>query len=129
MTFFSFCRLTVLVTLAMFATVLIDRASPSSSLISQAVAQDEKKEQRETRRTPALRNKVYERLAEAQVLAEEKNYAGAKEILDDMISEEGKRALNSYELANVYNLQAFLSYSREDLSGLIALLRAGDCAA
>ena len=39
---------------------------------------------------------------------------GAKEILDDMISEEGKRALNSYELANVYNLQAFLSYSRED---------------
>ena len=45
-----------------------------------------KKEQRETRRTPALRNKVYERLAEAQVLAEEKNYAGAKEILDDMIS-------------------------------------------
>ena len=50
MTFFSFCRLTVLVTLAMFATVLIDRAAPSSSLISQAVAQDEKKEQRETRR-------------------------------------------------------------------------------
>ena len=44
MTFFSFCRLTVLVTLAMFATVLIDRASPLSSLISQAVAQDEKKE-------------------------------------------------------------------------------------
>ena len=116
MTFFSFCRLTVLVTLATFAIVVIDRASPSS-LIPQAVAQDEKKEQRETRRTPALRNKVYERLAEAQVLAEEKNYAGAKEILDDMISEEGKRALNSYELANVYNLQAFLSYSREDYQG------------
>jgi tetratricopeptide (TPR) repeat protein len=104
------------VTLATFAIVVIDRASPSS-LIPQAVAQDEKKEQRETRRTPALRNKVYERLAEAQVLAEEKNYAGAKEILDDMISEEGKRALNSYELANVYNLQAFLSYSREDYQG------------
>ena len=34
-----------------------------------------------------------------------------------MISEEGKRALNSYELANVYNLQAFLSYSREDFQG------------
>ncbi len=117
MTFFSFCRLTVLVTLAMFATVLIDRASPSSSLIPQAFAQDEKKDTRETRRTPALRNKVYERLAEAQVLAEEKDYIGAKEILDDMISEEGKRALNSYELANVYNLQAFLSYSKEDYRG------------
>jgi tetratricopeptide (TPR) repeat protein len=117
MTFFSFCRLTVLVTLAMFATVLIDRTTPSLSLIPQAFAQEEKKDTRETRRTPALRNKVYERLAEAQVLAEEKNYVGAKEILDDMISEEGKRALNSYELANVYNLQAFLSYSKEDYQG------------
>ena len=28
MTFFSFCRLTVLVTLAMFATVLVDRRFP-----------------------------------------------------------------------------------------------------
>ena len=74
------------------------------SLIPQAVAQEEKKDTRETRRTPALRNKVYERLAEAQVWLKRKIMLGAKEILDDMISEEGKRALNSYELANVYNL-------------------------
>ncbi|GIR14525.1 MAG: hypothetical protein CM15mP25_2800 [Gammaproteobacteria bacterium] len=32
--------------------------------------------------------------------------------LNDMISEDGKRALNSYELANVYNLHAFLSYAK-----------------
>ncbi|GIR69923.1 MAG: hypothetical protein CM15mP74_11740 [Halieaceae bacterium] len=31
-----------------------------------------------------------------------------------MIAEDGKRALNSYELANVYNLFAFLSYATED---------------
>ena len=37
-----------------------------------------------------------------------------------MISEEGKRALNSYELANVYNLQAFLSYSKRTI-GLICV--------
>jgi tetratricopeptide (TPR) repeat protein len=66
--------------------------------------------------TPALRNKVYERLAEAQTLAEAKDYAGASAILNDMISEDGKRALNSYELANVYNLHAFLSYANEDYS-------------
>ena len=39
--------------------------------LSSALAQEEKKkEQRETRRTPALRNKVYEKLSEAQAAAE-----------------------------------------------------------
>ena len=86
-----------------------------SLFVAEAVAQDKpKKDTRETRRTPALRNKVYERLAEAQGLAEAKDYAGAAAILNDMISEDGKRALNSYELANVYNLHAFLSYATED---------------
>ena len=96
--------------------VLLDPVTPGS-LVSSAIAQDDKAKQdkqQETRRTPALRNKVYERLAEAQGLAEAKDYAGAAAILNDMIAEDGKRALNSYELANVYNLFAFLSYATED---------------
>ena len=94
--------------------VAMDQAAPGV-FVAEAVAQDKpKKDTRETRRTPALRNKVYERLAEAQTLAEAKDYAGAAAILNDMISEDGKRALNSYELANVYNLHAFLSYAKED---------------
>lgn len=84
------------------------------SPFSSAVAQEEKKKPQETRRTPALRNKVYEKLAEAQVLAEEKDWKGAKKVLDGMIDAGGKKALNSYELANVYNLYAFLYYSQED---------------
>jgi len=102
---------------AMFlgGAVLLDPVTPGP-LVSSANAQDDKAKQdkRETRRTPALRNKVYERLAEAQGLAEAKDYAGAAVILNDMIAEDGKRALNSYELANVYNLFAFLSYATED---------------
>ena len=102
---------------AMFlgGAVLLDPVIPGS-LVSSANAQDDKAKQdkRETRRTPALRNKVYERLAEAQGLAEAKDFAGAAAILNDMIAEDGKRALNSYELANVYNLFAFLSYATED---------------
>lgn len=81
---------------------------------SSATAQEEKKPQRETRRTPALRNKVYEKLAEAQAAAEAKDLNSAASILDDMIESGGKNALNSYELANVYNLYAFIYYSRED---------------
>lgn len=88
---------------------------------SSAYAQSEgaAKKQRETRRTPALRNKVYEKLSEAQELAEAKNLSGAAKVLDKMISGEGKKALNSYELANVYNLYAFIKYSREDYAGAL----------
>ncbi len=111
-------RISAITTLMMTATLLLDRVEPGF-LLSEAVAQNDKpkKDTRETRRTPALRNKVYERLAEAQTLAEGKEYAAAAAILNDMISEDGKKALNSYELANVYNLHAFLSYAKEDYSG------------
>lgn len=84
-----------------------------------AAAQDEEaarpKDTRETRRTPALRNKVYEKLAEAQAAAEAKDYNGAEKILNEMLAASRKdTALNSYEQANVYNLLAFVHYSRED---------------
>ena len=114
MTMASLFRVSALSVIALCGAVAFDHAAPGV-LLSEAIAQDEpKKDTRETRRTPALRNKVYERLAEAQTLAEAKDYAGASAILNDMISEDGKQALNSYELANVYNLHAFLSYANED---------------
>ena len=116
----------VVVVSAMFlvGAVLLDPVTPVS-LVSDAVAQDDKakRDKRETRRTPALRNKVYERLAEAQGFAEAKDFAGAAAILSDMIAEDGKRALNSYELANVYNLFAFLSYATEDYAQSLSYYR------
>jgi len=90
---------------------------PLSSAI--AAEKAEKKPQRETRRTPALRNKVYEKLAAAQEAAEAKDMNEAAKILDGMIESGGKNALNSYELANVYNLYAFVYYSREDYANAL----------
>ena len=88
--------------------------------MSAALAADgDKKPERETRRTPALRNKVYEKLSEAQVAAEAKDLGTAQRILDEMVAAGGKKALNSYELANVYNLYAFIQYSREDYAGAL----------
>lgn len=100
---------------------VLDRALPGMQLVAAAHAQQDgaAKKQRETRRTPALRNKVYERLAEAQAFAEAKNFGEAQGILDDMIANDGKNALNSYELANVFNLYAFLRYSAEDYNGAL----------
>jgi len=91
------------------------------STSSAAVAAEEtKKKKQETRRTPALRNKVYERLAEAQVFIENKQYAEAIEALKTMESASSKkRKLNSYELANLYNLFAFVYYSQEDYKGAL----------
>ena len=88
-------------------------------LSSAVAAEEKKKDTRETRRTPALRNKVYEKLAEAQAAAEAKDYTTAAKILDGMIASGGKKALNSYELANVYNLYAFVYYSREDYANAL----------
>jgi tetratricopeptide (TPR) repeat protein len=88
---------------------------PLSAALAQEASEDQARpKERETRRTPALRNKVYEQLAEAQAAAEAKNYNEAAKILDGMIASGGKKSLNSYELANVYNLYAFIHYSRED---------------
>ena len=108
----------------MLAQVGIEKASESVGFQSStAFAQEAKKEERETRRTPALRNKVYEKLAEAQTAAEAKDWATARSVLDAMIDASGKRELNSYELANVYNLYAFIHYSNEDFPGALEAYR------
>ncbi|MEM1191491.1 MAG: tetratricopeptide repeat protein [Pseudomonadota bacterium] len=75
--------------------------------------------EQEVRRTPALRNKVYEKLAEAQAAAEAKDLDTAAKVLDQMIAGRRDNELNSYELANVYNLYAFIRYSREDYTGAL----------
>jgi len=88
--------------------------------LGSAFAQDAApKKEEKTRRTPALRNKVYEKLAEAQEAAEAKDWKKARSVLNKMIDTEGKKALNSYELANVYNLFAFIYYSAEDYANAL----------
>jgi tetratricopeptide (TPR) repeat protein len=108
----------------MLTQVGIEKASEALGLPAiGAHAQEAKKDERETRRTPALRNKVYEKLAEAQTAAEAKDWVTARSVLDSMIDASGKRELNSYELANVYNLYAFIHYSNEDFPGALEAYR------
>lgn len=93
---------------------------PAFSGIASAQAQDSQpKQEQETRRTPALRNKVYEKLAEAQEAAEAKDLATAAKVLDGMLAGRRDNELNSYELANVYNLYAFIHYSKEDYTSAL----------
>jgi len=110
---------TCMATVVLGATVALDRAN-IVSVVSDAVAQENERKKQETRKTPALRNNIYEKLAEAQTFAEAKDYAAAEEILDEMLDATSKKSkLNAYELANVYNTYAFLRYAVEDYDGAL----------
>ncbi|MEE4277156.1 MAG: tetratricopeptide repeat protein [Halieaceae bacterium] len=96
--------------------------------VPSAQAQEGEAKEQEVRRTPALRNKVYERLAEAQLAAGDEDAEGNKKpqdlaaaarILDEMLEGRRDNELNSYELANVYNLYAFIHYSKEDYTSAL----------
>ncbi|MEE4191870.1 MAG: tetratricopeptide repeat protein [Halieaceae bacterium] len=111
------CRSALLAVPVLAVQVAITQLASDSGtpVLGAALAQDDSKPaERETRRTPALRNKVYEQLSEAQTFIEAKQYNEALEILFKMESAGGKRELNSYELANLYNLFAFVYYSQEN---------------
>lgn len=106
------------------ASVVLDRAG-FVSVVAESVAQESgRKKKEETRKTPALRNNIYEKLAEAQTFAEAKDYPAAEEILNEMLDATSKkRKLNGYELANVYNTYAFLRYAVEDYNGALNYYR------
>tara|TARA_Y100000052_G_scaffold1893_1_gene1539 strand:- start:2949 stop:4334 length:1386 start_codon:yes stop_codon:yes gene_type:complete len=76
-------------------------------------AAEKEKPRRSTRRTPAIRAKIFEKLNEAQVAADEKRYSEAIKLLDALRDKEGRGSLNSYELANLYNMYAFIYFTQE----------------
>lgn len=109
------CAASVSLTLIVIADQGFD-----ASFVSTATAQDASKNERETRKTPALRNNIYEKLAEAQAFAEAKQYVEAEAVLNDMLDATSKKSkLNRYELANVYNTYAYLRYAVEDYDGAL----------
>ena len=74
--------------------------------------------ERETRRTPALRSRVYEQLSRAQTVADGGDIVGALAILDEV--KDKSSSLNSYELAMMYNFYGFIYYAEEDFDKTIA---------
>lgn len=73
--------------------------------------------ERETRKTPALREATYKSLAEAQELVDAKDLVGAQQVLDDLLGK--SKNLNAYEIASVHNMKAFVAFSQEDYPAAI----------
>jgi tetratricopeptide (TPR) repeat protein len=91
-----------LVTAALVLPLLAGVAVPAAA---------EEKEERETRKTPALTEAAYKRLSEAQEHIDANEYQLALEVLDKMA--ESSR-LNGYERASMYNMRAFVAFTIED---------------
>ncbi|MBN1239058.1 MAG: tetratricopeptide repeat protein [Gammaproteobacteria bacterium] len=82
-----------------------------------AAAQEEQSQgEQETRKTPAMREKVYQPLAEAQECADMEDWACAQEQLERV---RRMTDLNSYELAQMWNFYAFVRFSQDDFDGAI----------
>ncbi len=67
--------------------------------------------EQETRKTPAMRERVYQRLSEAQACAEMDDIACAMELLTEVREMQG---LNSYEVAQLWNFYAFIYIGQDN---------------
>lgn len=68
---------------------------------------------KKTRKTPALRERVYSQLARAQKLADEGKVAEGMEVLESIKARQ--RTMNSYEIAMMWNFIAFIEYNEQKI--------------
>src|SRR5690606_23768301 len=73
-------------------------------------------QEQETRRTPAMREVVYNRLAEAQACAEMGDMQCAREKVQQIAR---MRDLNSYEAAQMHYFEAYMAFEADDYEGAI----------
>ncbi|MBU1438635.1 MAG: hypothetical protein KJ930_03955 [Gammaproteobacteria bacterium] len=102
-------------------SVLVGSCSllPSFTAINMAQAADQSPAAAvKTRRTPALRAKVYDQLARAQALADANKTTEALAALDNV--KEKSSSMNSYELAMMHNFYAFIYYNAQQYDKAIA---------
>lgn len=110
--------LNIALTMLLCVSSIVGASSVSLIISSVAYAQTESTlGERETRRTPALRARVYEQLARAQTVGDSGDVPGALAILDEV---KGKSSsMNSYERAMMYNFYGFIYYAQEDFDKTI----------
>ncbi len=95
------------------ASVIPVMTGMSDQAYAAATDKDKRKyEERKTRRTPALSEKIYKVLGKAQEQADANNYPAALQVLEDGLGYKLQK-LNSYERAQYYNFKGFLYYSQE----------------
>ena len=77
----------------------------------------EKKTPKKTRRTPAMREKIYNQIARAQKFLDEGNKAESVEVIDRL--KRRMKQLNSYEKAKVWQFEGFMHFNDNDLMAAV----------
>ena len=111
------------------AAVLISSLFLTPAAFAQESGAENAEERPETRRrTPAIREQVYQRLADAQECAEGTIDEETEEVLEPPDMEcavellervRNMRGLNSYEVAQMWNFYAFIYFAQDDYDGAI----------
>lgn len=86
-------------------------AAIPAALVSSDASAQQKASEKQTRKVPTLRSKVYDQLSRAQTAADEGNVGEAIDILDVVKSKTS--SMNSYEQAMMYNFYGFIYYNDE----------------
>ena len=101
--------------LAVAATVTITALAPEA-YAQRAGQNQESQANQPARRTPAMRERVYQRLAEAQECSEAEDMECAADLLEQVREMDD---LNSYELAQMWNFYAFIYFSQDNFGEAI----------
>lgn len=89
----------------LFPLSLTEGVAFAQEASAEAEGSAEGSQQSSSRRTPAMREKVYKRLSEAQAKAEANDYATAMKIINEVKAD---TSLNSYEKAMAWNFTAYI---------------------
>jgi tetratricopeptide (TPR) repeat protein len=98
----------------LFAVLAIIAASfGATQVMAQGTqaAEGQSQANQQTRKTPAMRERVYSRLSEAQACAEMDDIDCAMRLLAEVREMEG---MNSYEIAQLWNFYAFIYFGQEN---------------
>ena len=99
-----------LIAVAFSLALLAGAASLPAPVMAQESGESQASQQK-TRKTPAMREKVYTKLSEAQACSEADDMNCARRLLDQVRE---MKDLNSYEMAQMWNFYAFIYYSQDN---------------
>ncbi len=102
--------------LAVAATVTITALAPEAYAQRAGQQNEESQANQPTGPIPAMRERVYQRMVEAQQCSEAEDMECAAELLEQVREMDD---LNSYELAQVWNFYAFIYFSQDNFDEAI----------
>ena len=106
----------LLALLAVAATAAITAQTPEAYAQRAGQQNRESQANQPARRTPAIRERVYQPLAQAQECSEAEDMECAQELLDQVREMDD---LNSYEVAQMWNFYAFIYFSQDNFGEAI----------